>query len=328
MLSLLLTSTGKLVAPRSTALMSGSARRVIDSHLHVWSDGTQFPWVVEPPDALKSEATFEKLLQSAREAGVTGALIVQPANHKYDHSYVTSALRSEPAFFRGMCLANPTLPAAEAVETLKGLHSDGYVGVRFNPYLFPDGMDSEVGRAMYKAAGEMGMPVGVMAFGGFPAQLPAIKSLLAHAPSTKLIIDHMAFFRQPATGGLLGDAATNDDAAWDELLSLGTFPQVYVKVSALFRTSAELPPHLDLQPRLAQLLKAYGAHRLMWGSDFPFVLLGGQTTTDAALTYEQAAQVPSFWTVDGLDAAARDALMGGTAASLFGFGSPPDAKEL
>ena len=40
----------------------------------------------------------------------------------------------------------------------------------------------------------------------------------------------MAFFRQPATGGLLGDAATNDDAAWDELLSLGTFPQVYVKV--------------------------------------------------------------------------------------------------
>lgn len=45
---------------------------------------------------------------------------------------------------RHRCLANPTLPTEEAVKTLTDLHADGYVGVRFNPYLFPDGMSSEV----------------------------------------------------------------------------------------------------------------------------------------------------------------------------------------
>ena len=226
-------------------MMSSSSHRVIDSHLHVWSNGKEpYPWEVEPPDVLKETATYEVLVNAAREAGVSGALIVQPANHKYDHTYVTNALRKYPAFFRGMCLANPTLPPAEAVATLMSLHGEGYVGVRFNPYLFPDGMDSEVGRALYKAAGELDMPVGVMAFGGFPAQLPAIKALLAHAPATKLIIDHMGFFRQPATGGLLADAATNDEEAWAALMELGKLPQVYVKVSALFRTSAARPANL------------------------------------------------------------------------------------
>ena len=63
----------------------------------------------------------------------------------------------------------------------------------------------------------------------------------------------------------------NDEAAWGGLLALAKHPQVMVKVSALFRVSAELPPHRDLQPRVAALIGAFGPARLMWGSDFPFV---------------------------------------------------------
>eukprot|EP00966_Prymnesium_polylepis_P152755 3528473-Prymnesium_polylepis.1 len=137
----------------------------------------------------------------------------------------------------------------------------------------------------------------------------------------------MGFFRQPATGGLFADAAANDDEAWAELLELAKLPQVYVKVSALFRVSAERPPHLDLQQRVAQLLQAFGPQRLMWGSDFPFVTIGGNSKTEAAVTYQQAVEVPSFWSVDGLDSGAMDLLMGGTAAKLFGF-PPAGDKEL
>lgn len=77
-----------------------------------------------------------------------------------------------------------------------------------------------------------------------------------------LTCTQMGFFRQPAAAGI-APGATNDETAWAELLALSAEPQVYVKVSALFRTSAELAPHLDLQPRLAQLLQAFGARRLM-----------------------------------------------------------------
>ena len=94
---------------------------------------------------------------------------------------------------------------------------------------------------------------------------------------------------------------------------------MHVKVSALFRASAEPPPHKDLQPRVRQLLESYGARRLMWGSDFPFVLLGGQERNGYALNCAQASFVPSEWEVAGLDEQAREQLMGGTAQRLFGF---------
>lgn len=37
-----------------------------------------------------------------------GAMIVQPANHMYDHSYVTSVLTAHPDKFVGCLLADPT----------------------------------------------------------------------------------------------------------------------------------------------------------------------------------------------------------------------------
>ena len=306
---------------------AGQPRVVIDSAVHEWSTGAEpFPWAVPPPVPLQKAATGDALVAAASKAGVTNALIVQPANHAYDHSYVTSVLKEHPTFFKAMGLANPTLPPEEAVAALEALKDAGFVGVRFNAGAFEGGLTSPVAKALYRRAGELGMPVGVMAFKGLAPFVPALKELCAEYPKTKLVVDHLGFFRQPAIGGQLGSAASNDDESWRGLLALSDFPQVYVKVSALFRTSGEKPPFLDLQPRAAELLLAYGASRLMWGSDFPFCLPGGfplpegVESTSAALTYDDSAKVISQWTqVEGLDDEARAALMGGTAAKLFGF---------
>lgn len=43
-----------------------------------------------------------------QEAGVSGGLIVQPANHMYDHTYVSSVLQAHPDKFVGCLLADPT----------------------------------------------------------------------------------------------------------------------------------------------------------------------------------------------------------------------------
>ena len=307
--------------------------KVIDSAVHVWSNGQPpYPWAVAPPEELTTTATYEALTASAQAAGVAGALIVQPANHNFDHSYVTAALRAHPDLYRGMCLANPTLEPEAAVAELARLHAEGFVGVRFNPYLFRDGMDSPVGHALYKKAGELKMPVGVMCFQGLLPQLPAITALLDASPATTLIVDHFGFFRQPSTGGLHGAAAANDEAAWKGLLLLAARAQVHVKVSAFFRASAEPPPHNDLQQRLQQLLSIYGATRLLWGSDFPFVLHGGKPSREAQAAreacfgnedhgpaYAQAAGMVAAWQLPGLDEDAMAQLMGGTAQRLFGF---------
>ena len=39
---------------------------------------------------------------------MSGAMIVQPANHMFDHSYVTSVLKAHPNKFVGCLLADPT----------------------------------------------------------------------------------------------------------------------------------------------------------------------------------------------------------------------------
>jgi predicted TIM-barrel fold metal-dependent hydrolase len=171
------------------------------------------------------------------------------------------------------------------------------------------------------------MSVGLMAFGGLPPHLPRLKALLAASPPTILIIDHLGFFRQPATGGLLGDAARNDETAWRELVALASHPQVHVKVSALFRASGEAPPFSDLAPRVEALLAAYGARRLLWGSDFPYCTRGGQSPTAVAQTYEQAVAVPTFWRAAGLDEPALAMLMGGNAARLFHFDACDEAGQ-
>jgi len=322
-------------APLPMSCDAAAPRRVIDSAIHLWSTGAApYPWAVAPPSDLSTAATAEHYMQQAKAANVAGALVVQPANHMYDHSYVSSALKAHPDFFKGMCLANPTLSPADAVADLEALHAAGFVGVRFNAGNFDGGLTSEVAKALYKRAGELGMPVGVMAFKGLGPFVPALRMLCADFPSTKVVVDHLGFFRQPAIGGLLDATATNDDASWKGLLSLASFPQVYVKVSALFRASAEPPPFRDLEPRLEALLQAFGAPRLMWGSDYPFVLPGGfplpdgVTQTAAAMEYAQAVQVPSQWSSTAeLDGAAREALMGGTCAKLFGFTADASAER-
>lgn len=288
----------------------------------VWSDGfPPYPWAVAPPPELSDAANYDKLHATASAAGVAGALIVQPINHKYDHSYTDAALRAFPDFYKGMGLLDPSLSPVAAVAAIDDLHTRGYVGVRFNAGAFSEhgGIDSPTSRAAYARCGQLGMVVGLMAFGGLRPHLPGLMALISASPPTSLVLDHLGFFRQPATGGLLGDAARNDETAWREILALSSHPQVHVKVSALFRASAEAPPFSDLAPRVEALLAAYGAERLLWGSDFPYCIRGGQAPTSVAQAYDQAVAVPTFWRAAGLDEPALAMLMGGTAARLFKF---------
>ena len=75
----------------------------------------------------------------AKVANISGALIVQPAFHGYDHRYVSNVLRRFPNKFAGTLLADPT-PGGGGVAALQRLVLDeGYHAVRFNPYLWPEG---------------------------------------------------------------------------------------------------------------------------------------------------------------------------------------------
>lgn len=78
----------------------------------------------------------------------------------------------------------------------------GFCGVRFNPYLWPQegtGMKDATGLALYRKAGELGMPVGVMCFKGFGLHVEEIEALLQSSPQTKVcLVSFMYWLPAPA----------------------------------------------------------------------------------------------------------------------------------
>lgn len=312
-LASVLTRKGALAAFSSASFLvsnamslSGAGVKVIDTHLHVWADTSEaakgFPYAQPPPSNLADRASAAYLLNQMKANGVDGSLIVQPINHRFDHSYVAQTIKANPHRFKGMLLYDPSLPEKDALTRLDELVLQGFVGVRFNPYLWPkigerqwESMAQGAGLSVYRRCAELNMPVGVMCFQGLSLHYDDILALIRAAPTTKLILDHFAF------------TVLDDSVAFDKLLSLASHPSVYVKISALFRLNDAFPYDRVRKERFEPLLAAFGADRLMYGSDFPFVL-------EEPPAYGTVDTVSS-WIEDDKD---RRAVMGGTAETLFG----------
>lgn len=255
-------------AQMATTANNNSTTKVIDSHLHVWASPLEaadmYPYFPGQEPTLPGHSDF--LLQCMAEAGVDGALIVQPINHKFDHSYVTSVLKKYPTKFVGCCLANPAEDGSGLKQLEDLILKDGYRAVRFNPYLWPSGqqMTNEIGKALFSEAGKLGVPVGFMCMKGLNLHLSEIERLCTEYPSTVVILDHLAFCKPPIND--------EENLTFSELLKLSIFPQVYIKFSALFRVSRKPYPYEDLSELLSQVVSSFGANRVMWGSDFPYVV--------------------------------------------------------
>lgn len=313
--------------PRANSLHRMS--RIIDSHVHIWGDGLAFEFNTAPPPDLEGDkGSPETLLRLMDAAGVHGALVIQPINYQYDHSYLMDVVQ-QPRYqgrLKLMALMDPTLEEVGYGECLlDGLKRQGFVGIRYNPYLFPPGeqMSGTKGVAWFRKAGDLNLCVGIMCFKGFSLHYEDILQLLrcgngdrTEGVKTKVIIDHWGFFVQ---GGKV------DEDAWNQLLSLATFSEVYVKISALWRVSVEPFPHLDLDHRLLQLVETFGTNRLLFGTDFPYVQQQlQQTDTDDASTnkesYVRYVEAMQSWPQcqARLAPAQWDELFSLTAESLFG----------
>ena len=277
----------------------------LDAHLHVWPspEDHAYPSGKEPPVALARDATPEALLERCAAANVHGALIVQPINLGFDHAYVADAVHRHPGRFVGCCLADPTAGGGGADALARLLVPEGpFRAVRFNPGLWPEGerMTNPAGRDMFRLAGERGAPVGFMCFHGLHLHVEDIKDLCAEFSNTPVLIDHFGFVKGA------------DDPNWAALLSLAEFPNVSVKASAHFRVVPEggerAWPYPSTATQLRQMVDAFGAERVVWGSDFPFV------TEECG--YERAAEIVANCGA-ALSPEETEAVMGGTLARMF-----------
>ena len=134
------------------------------------------------------------------------------------------------------------------------------------------------------------------------AQLAATPGFCSRHDAHWLVLDHLG---KPAIGG-------GEDAAWESALrALAAQPHLMCKLSGLateVRTdaidAAQVRRYLDIA------LDAFGAQRLMFGSDWPVCLLRADYAEVAALVADWAA---------ALSAGERAALWGGNAVRCYGL---------
>ncbi|KAI3817427.1 hypothetical protein L1987_11217 [Smallanthus sonchifolius] len=251
-------------SPSAVNSASVFCTKIIDSHLHVWAspeenfsilrsiERDKYPYVPGQEPSLRGNLDF--LLHCMEEAGVDGALIVQPINHKFDHSYVTSVLKKHPSKFVGCCLANPAEDGSGVQQLEHLILEDGYRAVRFNPYLWPSGqqMTNEIGKAMFSKAGELGVPVGFMCMKGLNLHISEIQKLCSEFPKTVVLLDHLAFCKPPILinkNVFVGRPRDDEEAkTFSELLALSRFPQLPVSSSS-FPFSHQIPKPAIPSPR-------------------------------------------------------------------------------
>jgi predicted TIM-barrel fold metal-dependent hydrolase len=80
-------------------------------------------------------------------------------------------------------------------------------------------------------------------------------------PNVRFVIDHLGLPQPPS------DKVVEPFRQLPFLVSLASYPNLMVKVSGIPSLSSEAYPYEDVWPHLRTVIDAFGADRVMWGSD-------------------------------------------------------------
>jgi len=216
---------------------------IIDAHCHAW------PYWYEP---------IESALDSMVRNGVDKALLIPLADGVDSHnSYQIECMRRFPRRFSVIGTVDPHRP--EAAEWLEELAKQGAEGVRLSP---GDPL------AIWHKAAELGLVVSLRRRVEDTAS-DDFRRKVESLPDLRIVIEHLGCRRE--------DAMPPYDM-FRRILALAQYPNMFMKVPGLgeicprpARFPRPADPLENIPPVIEMAMEAFGASRLMWGSDYPHV---------------------------------------------------------
>jgi len=276
----------------------------VDAHTHVWTPDVQrYPLAKgKTVGELKPRSfTAEEFLAIARPEGVTRAvLIAHGPYYADDNRYMIDCTRRHSGVFSIVGSIDERKP--DLRERMVHLKSQGVVAYRILPDKYADRtpiknprrwLEAEAMGRFWKHAADLGIAMCPLIQ---THHLETIGPMCKRHPQTTCVLDHF------------GRVDVGQEKELRQLLDLARYPNVHVKISAFYARGKHKPPHTELIPKIRRCLEAFGPDRLMWASDCPYQLLGGNTYRDSiALIRDQM----------NLGADAKDALLRRTANRIF-----------
>lgn len=266
----------------------------VDAHAHVFVHGLSLASGRRYAPAY--EATIDDYRAMLASLGLSHGVLVQPSFLGTDNGYLLDCLKAYPGQLRGIVVIDP----AAGEWPLEAWHACGVVGVRANLIgkPAPDFGDAHWAPVLARmAALDWHLEIQVEAQ-RLHDVLPG-----ALASGVRVVVDHF---------GRLDPVLGLRDPGFDDLLALAASPQVWVKVSGIYRVS-DTPADVTAMVARAsiaygRLRDAFGVQRLVWGTDWPHTQFETTQTPRLALDMLQTF-VP--------DAAERHALLVDAPARLF-----------
>jgi predicted TIM-barrel fold metal-dependent hydrolase len=274
---------------------------IVDAHLHVWPEKRPerpYPWTPDPH-------LVEDVLPVLERNGVDHALQVTPTIMGFDNAYGLQVADAYPGRFGVFGRFDHQAPDVAGNLARWMLHP-GAQGIRltfFGPTATPGALLALT--SLWEACEQQSVPVAVLA----PDNLDELAHIGATRPRLRLIVDHL--------GLGVYEGSVNPYAGWRHLPQIAATTNACVKISTLVETSVEPFPFRDVHDRLAEALELFGAHRLIWGSNYPVVL--SKCGYEESLSFLAAC--------DFLDGDQLEQLTHTTITRFLSHGTPPASAD-
>ena len=271
----------------------------IDSHQHFWRyDAVRDAWITDSMVALKRDFLPEHLDVELMANGIDASIAVQADSSERETKFLLD-LAERNSRIAGV-VGWVDLLSARLDERLEYFsHFSKLRGFRHIAQAEPNDRFL-MGENFVKGLAQLrrfGFTYDILIF---PKQLPAAIELVARLPEQHFVIDHCA--KPEVKSGTLSRWAA-------QIREIAQNKNVSCKVSGLV-TEADWKHWNadDFKPYLDVVFDAFGAERVMFGSDWPVCLL--------AATYRQVKQVLDGY-VKGFSPGDRDKIFGGNAARFY-----------
>ncbi|MBM3343656.1 MAG: GntR family transcriptional regulator [Betaproteobacteria bacterium] len=269
-----------------------------DTHAHILGPIAKYAYsparVYTPPDCLLGD--YQKMLATL---GVERAVLVQPSVYGSDNTVMLAAMREAGSKFRGVAVVEDNISDAE----LKTLNAAGVRGVRVNivdvkdrkPGTLPMTELTALAKRIAKLDGGWHME-----FLMHCDEFPDMDRTFADFP-VDIVLGHLGYMKTS-----LGV----NNSGFQALLRLMKAGKAWVKFTGPYRISGEPLPHADTNA-FAHALIAANKERVLWGTDWPHVMVKNAMPNDGDLCDLLSSWIP--------DAATREQVLVRNPATLYGF---------
>ncbi|HEV7906755.1 MAG TPA: amidohydrolase family protein [Pseudonocardiaceae bacterium] len=279
--------------------------RIVDAHHHVWDLSVRDQdWITDPPmGVIRRDFGVDDLAPVAADAGVTRTVLVQTVTVADETPEFLALAATSDLIGAVVGWTDLTSPGvADDLAELSGGHGGSWLrGIRHQVQGEPD-LEWLCRKDVWHGLTEVGRAGLVYELLTLPHQLPAARRTAAALPQVQFVLDHCS--KPPIASGQLSE--------WAELVrSLAAHDNVTCKVSGLV-TEADWHSWTvsDLRPYFEVVLDAFGADRLMFGSDWPVCLLAAGYGEVVAAAQELTSE---------LSESERESFFSGTAERLYGL---------